>query len=65
MYNIYNNMSKEDKFNFDIANLKQDFAIENINITDTDIDILKKYSNNEITMSEMINIIKDKTLNGI
>ena len=25
-------MSKEDKFNFDIDNIKQDFAIENINI---------------------------------
>ena len=39
------NMSKEEKFNFDIANLKQDFAIENMNITDSDIEILKKYSN--------------------
>lgn len=64
MYNIYN-MSKEDKFNFDIANLKQDFAIENINILDSDIDILKQYSNNEITMTEMINTIKEKTLKGI
>ena len=26
------NMSKEEKFNFDIENLKQDFAIENMNI---------------------------------
>ena len=34
------NMSKEEKFNFDIANLKQDFAIENMNITDSDIEIL-------------------------
>ena len=41
------NMSKEEKFNFDIAKLKQDFAIENMNITDSDIEILKKYSNDE------------------
>ena len=41
------NMSKEEKFNFDIANLKQDFAIENMNITDSDIEILKKYSNDQ------------------
>ena len=41
------NMSKEEKFNFDIANLKQDFAIENMNITDSDIEILKKYSNDK------------------
>lgn len=52
------NMSKEDKFNFDIANLKQDFAIENMNITDSDVEILKKYSNSEISESEMIDIFK-------
>jgi hypothetical protein len=58
-------MSKEEKFNFDIANLKQDFAIENMNITDSDIEILKKYSNDEISQSEMINIIKDNMLKGV
>ncbi|MCI8291049.1 MAG: hypothetical protein HFJ25_02170 [Clostridia bacterium] len=52
------NMSKEEKFNFDIANLRQDFAIENMNITDSDVEILKKYSNSEISESEMIDIIK-------
>ena len=59
------NMSKEEKFNFDIANLKQDFAIENMNITNSDIEILKKYSNDEISQSEMINIIKDNMLKGV
>lgn len=59
------NMSKEEKFNFDIANLKQDFAIESMNITDSDIKILKRYSNDEISQSEMINIIKDNTLKGV
>lgn len=52
------NMSKEEKFNFDIANLRQDFAIENMNITDSDVEILKRYSNSEISESEMIDIIK-------
>lgn len=52
------NMSKEEKFLFDIANLKQDFAIENMNITDSDVEILKRYSNQEISESEMIDIIK-------
>ena len=52
------NMSKEEKFNFDIANLRQDFAIENMNITDSDVEILKKYSNSEISESEMIDIFK-------
>ena len=59
------NMSKEEKFKFDISNLKQDFAIENMNITDSDIEILKKYSNDEISQSEMINIIKDNMLKGV
>ena len=56
------NMSKEEKFNFDIENLKQDFAIENMNVTDSDIEILKRYSNDEIFQSEMINNIIQKTL---
>ncbi len=59
------NMSKEEKFNFDIANLKQDFAIENMNITDEDFEILKRYSNEEISESEMINIITNNTLKGV
>ena len=60
------NMSKEEKFNFDIENLKQDFAIENMNITDSDIEILKRYSNDEISQSEMINnIIQWNTLKGV
>lgn len=54
------NMSKEEKFNFDIENLKQDFAIENMNVTDSDIEILKRYSNDEISQSEMINNIIQK-----
>ncbi|MCI8545851.1 MAG: hypothetical protein HFJ44_01295 [Clostridia bacterium] len=59
------NMSKEEKLNFDIANLKQDFAIENMNITDEDFDIIKRYSNDEISESEMINIITNNTLKGV
>lgn len=59
------NMSKEEKFNFDIANLKQDFAIENMNITDSDLEILKRYLNNEISQTEMIEIIKFNTLKGV
>ncbi len=59
------NISGEEKFNFDIENLKQDFAVENINIQDSDIEILKKYYNNEITMNQMIDIIKTTNLNNI
>lgn len=51
-------MSKEEKFNYDIDNLKQDFAIENINIQDEDLEVLKMYSQNQISMNEMIDILK-------
>lgn len=51
-------MLKEDQFNFEIANLKKDLAIENMVMTSEDIDMLRKYNNNELTMSEMINNIK-------
>lgn len=59
------NMSKEEKFNFDIENLRQDFAIENINITASDIDILRRFSNNEISQNEMIDLFKEITLKGV
>ena len=59
------NMSKEEKFNFDIANLRQDFAIENIDITASDIDVLRRFSNNEISQTEMIELFKEITLKGI
>ena len=59
------NMSKNEKFNFDIANLKHDFAIENMSITDQDIEILRKFSNDEISQVEMLDIIKSNTLRGL
>lgn len=58
-------MSKEEKFEFDIANLKKDLAIEDMNVNKEDIDLLRKYSNNEITMSEMINCIKKSVIQGV
>lgn len=58
-------MSKEEKFEFDIANLKKDLAIENMLIKDEDIDLLKKYFNKKITMVEMIETIKKSTVQGV
>lgn len=55
-------MSDEEKFKFDIDNLKKDLAIENMQVTDADIDMLRKYSNNEITMSEIISNIKNSAI---
>ena len=50
-------MNFEEKFNKDLANIKNDLAIENIFINDDDISMLKKYSNNELSLNEAINKI--------
>ncbi len=55
-------MSKDEKFEFDIENLKRDLAIENMNVTDEDIELLKKYLKKEITVSEIINQIKNSII---
>lgn len=51
-------MSNEEQFNFDIANLKKDLEMENMIVTNEDIDMLRRYNNNEVTMNEMIDSIK-------
>lgn len=58
-------MSKEEKFEFDIANLKKDLAIENMTVNKEDIDLLRKYFNKEITMNEMIQLIKKSVIQGV
>ncbi len=58
-------MSKDEKFEFDIANLKKDLAIENMNVNNDDIELLRRYSNNEITMTEMIDVIKKSIIQGV
>lgn len=57
-------MDIEDKFSYDVANLKKDFEIENLNVTNADINMLRQLNNNEITMNEMINNIKQSFING-
>lgn len=56
-------MNFEEKFNKDLANIKNDLAIENIFINDDDISMLKKYSNNELSLNEAINKIVKAELN--
>lgn len=58
-------MSNDEKFKFDIANLKKDLAIEDMSVNNEDIELLKKYHDKEITMSEMINIIKKSVGLGV
>lgn len=55
-------MNREEKFEFDIENLKQDLAIEDMHVTDEDVALLRRYFDNEITMPEMIDIIKRTTM---
>ena len=55
-------MNKEEKFFYDIDNMKIDFAIENMTVTDEDIRMLKMYSDNEISFDDMINNAKNSIL---
>ena len=52
----------ENNFNFELENLRKDFEIENINLTNNDISLLKKYANEEITFNELVNIVKKSNL---
>ena len=51
-------MSNDEKFEFDIANLRKDFEMEDMVITPEDVEMLRRYNNNEFTMNDMINSIK-------
>lgn len=39
--------------------MKKDFAIENMSINADEVNMLKKFSNNEITVNEMVDSIKN------
>ncbi len=52
-------MDKKEKFFYDIDNIKTDFEMENMNITDEDIRLLERYSNDEISLNDMISSIKN------
>ncbi len=56
-------MNFEEKFNKDLANIKNDLAIENIYINDDDISMLRKYSNNEMSLGDAITSIIKAELN--
>ena len=58
-------MFEKDKFEFDIANLKKDLAIENMAVNNEDIELLRRYANKEITMTEIVNIIKKSAKQGV
>lgn len=52
----------ESNFNFELENLKRDFEIESIALTNNDIGLLKRYANEEITFNELVDIVKKSNL---
>ncbi len=55
-------MFNEEIFNFNIDNIKNDLAIEGMEITDTDVNLYRQFANEEIDMPELINTIKNEIL---
>ncbi len=50
-------MSKEEKFKYNIENIKASLEVEGMIVTDEDIEIIKKYANKEISFEELIEMI--------
>ena len=55
-------MFNEEKFNFNIENIQTDLAIEGMQITENDINMFRKFANNEMAMPELIRMIKDQPI---
>lgn len=53
-------MFNEEIFNFNIDNIKNDLAIEGMEITDTDVNLYRQFANEEIDMPQLINMIKNE-----
>ncbi len=51
-------MFNEEVFNFNIENIQTDLAIEGMQITQNDVDMFRKFANNEVEMPELIQMIK-------
>ena len=55
-------MFDEEVFKFNMENIKNDLAIEGMEINGNDIDMFKMFANDEISMSDLINKIKAKPI---
>jgi len=55
-------MFNEEIFNFDIDNIKNDLAIEGMQITDQDVNLFRKFANDEINMAQVIEEIKNQII---
>ena len=47
---------------FDIDNIKNDLAIEGMEITNADVDMYRRFANDELNMPQLIEIIKNQSL---
>lgn len=53
-------MFNEEFFKFNIDNIKNDLAIEGMEITDIDVNLYRQFANEEIDMPQLINTIKNE-----
>lgn len=53
-------MFNEEIFKLDMDNIKNDLAIEGMEITDTDINLYRQFANQEIDMTQLIHTIKSE-----
>jgi len=61
-YSEVKNMYNEETFNFNIENIQNDLAIEGMAITQNDVEMFRRFANDEVAMPELIQMIKDKPL---
>lgn len=55
-------MFNEEIFEFDIDNIRNDLAIEGMEISNADVEMYRMYANNQIDMPELIEMIKQQTI---
>lgn len=53
-------MFNEENFNFNIDNIRNDLAIEGMEITETDVNLFRQFANEEMDMPQLIQTIKDQ-----
>ena len=57
-------MTGEEKFYFDINNIKKDMEIEEMFLTSNHEEMLKRYYNKEITANDLIEDVRQKIIRG-
>lgn len=53
-------MFNEEKFQFNIENIKNDLAIEGMDITENDVNMYRMLAENKVAMPELISMIKEQ-----